>query len=371
MERPDDSREVLTVLETLYGGLLADGAWDGFLRALAHWLHATYASLILTAPGKTVPGEVLTPDIDPQRVNDYAEGLFATDPFVGLPEGRVLAFAEFMAGRTLDEDWRRFLDESGADQILGVDVRSSTGLEARFRLTRNRSRPDFGSAERDALQAIVPHLRHGVGLYERLQSSAIEHGVYRSAVEQMAVAAIILDHRGGVLHRNAVAEGLLARADGLSVHAGRLRLGGQAEQAELERLLQSPASAGEVGRLRVTRPSGERDLNLIVRPVGGRDHMGAGRPALALFVADPGQPPRASAEALRDMFQLTRTEAALCAALADGSSLVEAANRLGMAHNTARAHLRATFAKTGARRQSQLMRLIQTSLADLAGSETI
>ena len=52
----------------------------------------------------------------------------------------------------------------------------------------------------------------------------------------------------------------------------------------------------------------------------------------------------------------------LAAALASGRSLVEAADTLGIAHNTARAHLRSIFAKTGARRQSQLVHLLRSGL---------
>jgi DNA-binding CsgD family transcriptional regulator len=365
----DHERTSLDVLDALYGGLLADNSWEAFLRALGGRLDATYATLILTAPGESVPGEILTPDIDPGRVDDFAEALFATDPFVGLPEGRVAAFAQFVAGRRLADDWRRFLDDTSGDQILGVDIRSESGLEARFRLTRDRSRPDFDAREREALQALVPHFRHALALYERLQASAIEQGVYRGAMEQMAVAALILDRKGRVLHSNVVGERLLAAGDGLSTHAGALRLASRAAQAELDAHLRRPPSAGEAARLRIPRPSGARDFNAAVRPTGGTAHLGDGQPALALFIGDPDQQPRASPEALRDMFQLTRMEAALAAALADGSSLVEAADHLGIAHNTARTHLRATFSKTGARRQSQLVRLIQASLAELSAPD--
>jgi DNA-binding CsgD family transcriptional regulator len=365
----EDRQAALDVLDALYGGVLAGPSWEPFLRALGQWLEATYATLVLAAPGQPVPGEVLTPDIDPQRNDAYAEGLFATDPFVGLPEGEVVAFTEFMNGRRMDDDWRRFLEDNSYSQVLGVDIRAPSGLEARFRLTRNRSRPDFGQEERHALRALVPHLRHAIALSQRLQASAIEHGVYRGAMEQMAVAAYILDHRGRVLQSNAVAERLTAAGDGLSLRGGFLVLGSRSAQSELERLLREPPAAGEMVRLRLPRASGARDLNISVRSTGQSASMGEGQPALALFIGDPDQKPRASPEALRDLFQLTRMEAALAVALADGSSLIEAANKLGIAHNTARSHLRATFSKTGAHRQSQLVRLVQASLAELSGSD--
>ena len=89
-------------------------------------------------------------------------------------------------------------------------------------------------------------------------------------------------------------------------------------------------------------------------------HRGA---ALALFLSLPGADAQLDPDAIRDLFQLTRMEANLAVALASGGSLVEAADRLGIAHNTARAHLRAIFAKTGVRRQSQLVHLLRSGLA--------
>jgi DNA-binding CsgD family transcriptional regulator len=55
----------------------------------------------------------------------------------------------------------------------------------------------------------------------------------------------------------------------------------------------------------------------------------------------------------------------LATALARGLSLDEAAVELGIARNTARAHLRAIFAKTGATRQAGLVRLVLRSVASL------
>ena len=52
--------------------------------------------------------------------------------------------------------------------------------------------------------------------------------------------------------------------------------------------------------------------------------------------------------------------------LADGLSLDEASEALGMSRNTARTHLRSIFSKTGVSRQTLLVRLILKSVAQLA-----
>jgi DNA-binding CsgD family transcriptional regulator len=56
--------------------------------------------------------------------------------------------------------------------------------------------------------------------------------------------------------------------------------------------------------------------------------------------------------------------------LGGGLTLDEAAEELSISRNTARAHLRSIFTKTGVSRQTMLVRLIVTSLAQLSAEET-
>ncbi|MCY1183803.1 hypothetical protein D3C76_1770240 [compost metagenome] len=51
--------------------------------------------------------------------------------------------------------------------------------------------------------------------------------------------------------------------------------------------------------------------------------------------------------------------------LANGLTLDEASEELGISRNTSRAHLRSTFSKTGVTRQTMLVRLILRSVATL------
>lgn len=62
--------------------------------------------------------------------------------------------------------------------------------------------------------------------------------------------------------------------------------------------------------------------------------------------------------ALRKEFQLTVSEARVALALSGGGSMVEIADRLGLQYGTARAHLKAAFAKTKTHNQRELLALI-------------
>jgi DNA-binding CsgD family transcriptional regulator len=56
--------------------------------------------------------------------------------------------------------------------------------------------------------------------------------------------------------------------------------------------------------------------------------------------------------------------------LANGMSLLEAAETMRVRHNTARAHLRAIFEKTGLQRQSSLVRLVLNGVAPMGHADT-
>lgn len=63
---------------------------------------------------------------------------------------------------------------------------------------------------------------------------------------------------------------------------------------------------------------------------------------------------------------LSKREAALAALLADGHGLIEAGQKLGLSAETTRSYSKRIYAKTGAKGQADLVRLILTGLAPLA-----
>lgn len=354
------------LIARLYGGIASDRPWQDFLESLAQWMDASFATIIISAPGQPRPATFLTPGSDATFDATYASTLFAEDPFQGLPDGQVTSYAQFMANLPPDEaaPYRAIMRESGFDQVLGIDLRFSGRFEARFRISRHASMPDFTAAERRRLQDLVPHLRIAVDLFERLQFAGAEHGVFYSAAQGLGLAVIVLDRARRIVSSNALADHILEQADGIRRHGDELLFARTDHQRRVAALLgagdPTPALAGAaLTRWRIERPL-HGDIVITARPLElAAIHTGTG--ALALFLARPDPEKQVDPQMLRDLFGLTAAEARLTVALARGSNLVDAAHSLGIAHNTAKVQLRAVFAKTGVRRQAQLAALI-TSL---------
>ena len=174
--------------------------------------------------------------------------------------------------------------------------------------------------------------------------------------EMLPLGVILTDLRGRIVFANQHANAVLARRDGLSVgHGGELRAGVPAETSTLRRLLVA-ADAESDGAIRISRSSCA-PLPLLVCPLAD-GHA-------AIFLGDHDFPLQMAQEAIRRWYGLTCTEARLAAALAEGSSLEEAADAMGIKPNTARTHLKRIFAKTGTNRQGALVRLLLTGPAVL------
>ena len=124
------------------------------------------------------------------------------------------------------------------------------------------------------------------------------------------------------------------------------------------------ASTAEAGVLAIPRRSGAPPYTLRALPVGGVESARSRRaPAAVVFVVETARDAALSAVALTRLFGLTRAQARLAAALADGDTLDEAARRMAIAPKTARVHLGNVFRRLGIHRQSDLVRLLQACSA--------
>jgi DNA-binding CsgD family transcriptional regulator len=364
--------EISDLLARLYAGIDGPQPWQAFLEALARWMESTYATLIITAPGQSQPGTFVTPGADPQFHDDYITSFFADDAFRDLPEGQVTSLAQFLSTRpnALLPGYREYLKLSGGEQVLGVDLRFGAGkrgqFEARFRLSRDQSLPDFTATDRTRLQALVPHLRIAVGLFEKLQFAGAQHGVFHSTAQGLGLALVVLDRARRIVSTNALAERFLHEGEGVLRHGDEIAFTATANRRIVDELLSaSPAAptgaldtVASVTRFRIERPV-HGDLVATARPLDlPAIHSGTG--ALALFLARPAEKSAPDPQVLRDVLGLTMAEARLTSVLNRGLTLVEAARELGIAHNTAKVQLRSVFAKTGVHRQAQLVALLAT-----------
>lgn len=359
----------------LYQGPMENIPWVTFLNQLNRLLDSKYVTFILRPPSSQVDGlMVSTNGTSSEATNSYNKHFYALDPFIGLPNSEVVALSDYLPEAELrqSEFFRNFLEPVDVFHILGVDINTSDGAQCRLRISRGRDDPPFVSAEKTLLARFIPHLEQSIKVHMQLNRIEIERNLYAGAVDQMAVGTIILDENGKVLQTNQVAERLLQEKDGIKQVNDGLQVGSARDTQEFRRLVrqamlsQKGNQATVVEAMRVTRPSGRADLGIIVRSVPlAAWSEGKQCPAVVIFISDPEQQSSAPQEIVRALFDFTPAETQLAMLLANGLTLDEASEELGISRNTSRAHLRSTFSKTGVTRQTMLVRLILRSVATL------
>ncbi len=128
------------------------------------------------------------------------------------------------------------------------------------------------------------------------------------------------------------------------------------------------SAPNEPGRpLAIERGDNPSPLTLTIYPGPSVEYGDAPlRRSAIVVLRDPDRRASVSAEVVAQLFGLTPAEAALATLLAQGFDIDEAAETLGIRRNTARSQLQSIFTKTNAKRQSELVRLILSSVATLS-----
>jgi DNA-binding CsgD family transcriptional regulator len=205
----------------------------------------------------------------------------------------------------------------------------------------------------------------------------------RAVLGRVGTAVLTADMSLRLRFANPSAELLLRRDDGLRLVQGRIAARRTSDTQALlaavsaVQVLPPAGSCASESRDAATKPEprlparslavsiwrGDGLASYQVVVCGLSDHVGFAPSdrAAVLFVDDLEESDVASpadVSLLRASFGLTAAESRLALRLAAGATLADAADAFGVTQNTVRAQLRAVFEKTGARRQSDLIRLL-------------
>lgn len=364
------------VFTAIYDGASEDPPLHSSLQTLREVFDAKHTTLILRPATAQNAGAIINTDtVNAHASESYRTHFYALDPFVGLPDGEVVTPEELMGPRwTKSTFYRQFMEPVEVGHLLGADLRMGGGGECRFRVSRGTEAPAFSDDDKRFCRVLLPHLKRAIQLHARIDDLESERQLFAGTLNRMQLGTISIARDGSVLDLNPEARRIVEQRDGLLLNSNHLSTEGATERRELQRVLRvaltDPADEGPgvIDAVSVTRPSGHAKLCLVIRRVPhGIGPESQQRPAAIVFVRDPEATRLNGAnEVVRRLFNFTRMEAALALHLADGLTLDEAAEQLGVRRNTARTYLRFIFCKTGVTRQTTLVRMMLNSVVSLA-----
>jgi DNA-binding CsgD family transcriptional regulator len=355
----------------IYEAVTDSSAWQEILRRLQRVFSAEVVLLGRHDLASKAGACVYEIGMDPGLCGRYEAEFAAKNPWMAVARPYqplsvvtgedILPHAELM--RT--EFYQHYLrPQRLLHRLCGVASRS--GPEFWYLTAARRpGQPTFGEVDRRSLARMLPHLERALELKWQFARERSTRHALLDVLDQLPTAIVVVDAEAYPVMINAAAEGILAMGDGVQVNGKRLEALWHVERARLGQLIASACAngkgSGAGGHLTITRPSGCQPFLVMVSPLPRtyRDRAGRQKRVAAVIIKDPQVASHASIGSRREiaeLYELTRAEGRLLDLILDGLGLFEAAERLGVSRNTARTHMKRIYAKTGARRQAELIR---------------
>lgn len=357
----------------IYDAAVEPDRWVEVLERLSEVLELKAASFALTY--RTEDGYVgslpITTGMDQATLAAYGERFVHVNPFraptLEMPVGSVASSDELVPVDEFEqtEFYRDFYMPAGFGHGFTAVIDNDAGNVSTFVGLRS---PDQARATEDELNLVrllTPHLRRAQILAGRLGTLSSQERIVSGVLDRLPVGIVFLEASGEVLRANERGNEILGQDDGLSISRGRLVTGRVADTHELDAIIQAAcAAAGRPGpatpmSLKLTRPSGRRDLEVMACPIDVDSRQWGDDPAAAFLVLSDGETELDGvAHRLRELYMLSDAESKLAVAIASGTTVKEWAAQRGVSVETVRWQLKQVFAKTATSRQSDLMRLV-------------
>lgn len=360
------------LLDQIYDCVLQPERWDRVLASLCHELAMFqgvigYYEAMSGRPLLRVQHGMATEWFDrmPEYGVDMASFWGGPQRILGYPLGEVIVHS--VANPEIDERNNRFAREWCAPQgIVDMAAMTITGDQqgvGTLVFTSGRLIAQHGPDELELLKLLSPHLRRAITISRILDLRAIEADYLRAAIDSVPNGIVLVDRERRILYANTAAEAIIRGNDAFRVTDGMMAMRRESLDEALRdavtRIADGSALSEKGAGIPAEGATGARCI-VHVLPLAFGDLKRAvdQRAVAAIFLSiDRGAGARPT-DLLRIRYDLTPSELRVCELVADGLTPAEIAARIGVAASTVRTHLHNIFAKTGSRRQAEIVRIM-------------
>jgi DNA-binding CsgD family transcriptional regulator len=363
----------VAAIEAIYAAAASPSAWPMALQAIAAcsddpganmvWRRADGSVGLIDSPGKQKLGSKAYAEhwwrLDIRAQRAYERAYLLSNH--AITDRHVVSDEE----RATHPIYTDFLKSHGLAWFAAVSVSPDPRLLVHLLVVRQDHRPPYSDAELETLTRLGAHAESSLRLAIRLIDAEAARIGLGEAMGRIGIGVFVLDQNGEIVFDNPAGRRLVG--DGMRLAGKRLTTDRARERAQLgaaiERML-SPDCLQRVDPPRpllISRPLSNRPLAVYVLPLQtgqgpAEQFLARGRVIVLAIDSDPSDPPDATV--VRDLLGLTLSEARVAALVGCGVAPREAAERLGIAEETARTALKRVFDKVGVSRQSELAALM-------------
>lgn len=353
---PQATAETLRLVEFIYQAVQDASLWPAVLQEIADALHADTAIVAAPMPHHSV----------------VAVGGFHGASWNAMLRARMLAERpergrELVLGR----DFSRPAEAASVERItLRCDIPTAgqtlhamgqemPGYGAPYLLVvRRKEGGAFEQSAQRIFAVLLPHLANALSLHVRMGYAQAQVEGAHAALDAFEHAVIRMDRSGQVQFVSQAADRLLRTTPEVQVKDGKLHMGTVPLQQALAAAIQcvtAPPPNGRVCQSLSLQRSGEHvfQLTLLLTPLPSSSHA-----EIMVLLTDHHRNSGARTTTLRELYHLSPAEARVADLLAQGLTVREIADQLRLNLETVRFHVKRLLAKTGSRRQAELMKLM-------------
>lgn len=356
----------------IYAASLDWQRWPDFLQSMNRLSGGARCALFGYDTRTETPFNIAHTDFAPEFVASYLDHYGEICPWpaamASLPVGEVRSAGAILPDETLVKtefynDWVRPQD----DIACGGGVTLARDSDRIVVFTGNIRRKDSEVNEAAFLaltRLLVRHLRQALDISRAVAGRSFAETV--AADDRRDAAVVMLGGNGIILFANRRAEGLIAKGDLL----GRDLRGRAVHHPATQNIIGGALAELNAGRVVTPRAftlktlHGDWQMQIAALDPRGQDRspfgffFGFERRCLLLTLLPSQRGSVADTTLLRDL-ALTPAETGIALALAEGLTLTEISEARRVSIHTVRNQVKSALAKTGSRRQSDLVRLVE------------
>jgi DNA-binding CsgD family transcriptional regulator len=358
------------LIHSVYHGVLEDEPWNIFLNQLNQLFQSDMA-VLLVVPRQQQSGKYLLNRVVNTGVNipETSHHWIALDPFQDIPDDTPMLLDDLDEQHTIEKSsfYQNLIKPSGIRYILAINIpaKNTPDLILKLRIARYSGKDNFDADDKETISILVEHIKLALQFLDQMAIQQIERNAFADAINQFMLGTLILDRSGKIVASNRVARDTIEQYQALKIQQGALVIVDKKTNQQLYSALANIEDSNDPVPLTITVALNDSlALGLTVRPVRPDDALTHPVHAHAVvFISDPQGVRGISPETLKDLFGFTGSESKVAAYLANGHTLMEAADALSISVNTAKSHARNIYEKTGVNKQTKFIQLVSNSVA--------
>ena len=358
------------LIAAMYDATLEPAQWSEVLAGIVAFVGGHGGCLLAKdATSRDVDAHWQT-GVEPHYMRLYTDTYSKLGPVATLTFGEVgqivsvpdvLSYDEFLRSRFYLE----WAEPQGWVDVAVAVLDKSAGGWGFLGISRNATNGMVDDEMRRRVALVLPHIRRALRIGRAVERRQADAAIFADVLDRLSSGLLLLDAQGRIVHTNAAADDMLRDGRLLRAIGRRLTAGGtQAERALRETTILPRAEGRLLDREGVAVPlrtcDGERYIARAM-PLAGVMERGPGEPpeaTTAVFVRRATMDPPSPPDIIAESYKLTPTELRVLFALVEIGGVPEVSAALGIAETTVKTHLARLFAKTGARRQAELVKLV-------------